>query len=79
MNRVCFCQLRIIIWPLDGDDNFTTIQNPYAQGGNQSDLNGSDNLTEYDIKTRYNTVDNAQLWSTCAESIIVLCSLSVSS
>lgn len=30
-----------------------TVLNPYAQGGNQSDLNGSDNLTEYDIKTWY--------------------------
>jgi len=43
-----------------------SVLNPYAQGENQSDLNRSDNLTEYDIKTWYNTVDNALLWSTCA-------------
>lgn len=53
------------------------VLNPYAQGGNQSDLNGFDNLTEYNIKTWFNTVDNALLWSTYAASIIVLCSLSV--
>jgi len=55
-----------------------TALNPYARGGNQSDLNRSNNLTEYDIKlSTYNTVDNTLLWSTCAGSIIVLCSLKV--